>query len=162
MDSVTTKKRSQMMSGIRSRNTQPEMFVRSLLHRMGHRFRLHVKGLPGRPDIVFPSRLRIIQIHGCFWHAHDCAIASRPKSRLGYWIPKLRANRLRDRRNRRQLVSMGWRVLEIWECEVRAGDVTERLLARFLGRPPAKPAQQATRDTRSRRTSPVREDRRSG
>ena len=97
------------------------MLIRSLVHRMGYRFRLHRKDLPGKPDLVFPSRRKAIFVHGCFWHWHpdpNCKHARMPKSRPEFWRPKLEGNRRRDRENRQNLSELGWEVLEIWECEI--------------------------------------------
>lgn len=119
MDIVTPEKRSQMMSGIRGKNTKPELAVRSVAHRLGLRFRLHVKDLPGRPDLVFPKHRTVVFVHGCFWHRHDCRLAAMPKTRTDFWLAKFSANVARDRRCRMELEVRGWKVLEIWECEVR-------------------------------------------
>ena len=108
------------MSRIRSKDTKPERVVRSILHRLGFRFRIHRNDLPGKPDIVLPRHRKIILVHGCFWHGHSCALASRPKSNQDYWMKKIKPNRLRDRRVSRDLVKQGWPVLELWECEVRS------------------------------------------
>ena len=119
MDVVSPSKRSTMMSNIRSKDTKPEIFVRQLLHRLGYRFRLHRKDLPGRPDIVLPKYRAVILIHGCFWHGHECKIASKPKSNTGYWLPKIEKNRMRDKLNVAALDELGWRVLILRECEIR-------------------------------------------
>ena len=112
------------MSGIRSKGMKPEMAVRRLLHSMGYRYRLHRKDLPGQPDLVFPARRKVILVHGCFWHQHadpECRIVRQPKSNREYWLPKLERNVARDAENRARLEELGWEVLVIWECEVRAG-----------------------------------------
>src|SRR5687767_2131660 len=102
------------MARVRGRDTGPEMVVRRLVHGLGYRFRLHGRGLPGRPDLVFRSRSKVIFVHGCFWHRHkDCALARVPKSRLEFWEPKLESNRVRDESNLRALKASGWRVLTI-------------------------------------------------
>lgn len=119
MDTLTPSERSRLMSRIRSKNTKPELTVRSLLHRLGYRFRLHRKDLPGRPDIVLPRHRKIILVHGCFWHGHTCRLASKPKTNQHYWRTKILANKARDTRNLQALTALGWRVLEIWECEVK-------------------------------------------
>jgi len=107
------------MSRIRSTNTRPEIIIRSVLHRIGFRFRVHCRNLPGRPDIVLPKYRTVIFIHGCFWHQHaGCPEASRPKSNTGYWNAKLEANSKRDRKHRHLLRQKDWRVLRFWECEV--------------------------------------------
>lgn len=128
MDIISKEARSALMARIRSKNTKPERVVRSILHRLGFRFRLHRKDLPGKPDIVLPRHHKIILVHGCFWHGHSCALASKPKSNQDYWREKIKTNRLRDRRVRRDLAKQGWSVLELWECEVRKGTgLTEKL-----------------------------------
>lgn len=121
------------MRQIRSKDTHPEMMLRRLLHHAGYRFRLHRKDLPGRPDLVFPSRRKIIFVHGCFWHQHPGCIDSHvPKSRIFYWKPKLAGNRRRDQTNRRELRRLGWRVLVVWECQVKNSQKLAARLERFL------------------------------
>lgn len=120
MDRISKEHRSWNMSRIRGRDTKPEKVVRSMLHRMGYRFRLHRRDLPGRPDIVLPKYRTVIFVHGCFWHRHGgCLFAYTPKSRREFWQQKFRANRLRDRRSDAALTRLGWRVLVIWECETQ-------------------------------------------
>lgn len=122
------------MARIRSKDTKPELVVRSILHRLGFRFRIHRKDLPGKPDIVLPRHRKIILVQGCFWHGHSCVLASKPKSNQEYWREKIKANRLRDRRVKRALIKQGWIVLELWECEVRKGiGLTEKLGAFMRG-----------------------------
>lgn len=121
------------MSGIRSKNTKPELAVRSILHRLGYRFRLHHKDLPGRPDIVLPKHRKIILVQGCFWHGHTCRLASKPKSNEGYWSAKINGNRARDARTLKALEEQGWNVLELWECEVRCVEGLEERLQAFMG-----------------------------
>jgi DNA mismatch endonuclease (patch repair protein) len=121
------------MARIGSRNTSPELTVRRLVHGLGYRFRLHVASLPGRPDIVLPRLKSIIEVRGCFWHQHGKCIDSHvPKSRIGYWGPKLERNKLRDQQNRRKLRKLGWRVCIVWECEVKKLEALGHRLARFL------------------------------
>lgn len=133
MDIVSPDKRSQMMSRIRRENTKPELIVRSIAHRMGLRFRLHPKELPGRPDLIFPKHRTAIFVHGCFWHRHDCGLAPIPKTRTEFWLAKFRTNVSRDRISRAALENLGWRVLEIWECETREPELIRRQLeAHFL------------------------------
>jgi DNA mismatch endonuclease (patch repair protein) len=116
--------RSQMMSRIRARNTDPEMRVRSALHRLGLRFRKHAKDLPGNPDIANRSKHWAIFVHGCFWHSHEaCRLASQPKSNIGYWKPKLEGNLSRDHAHYRQLKALGYRVFVVWECETRNSEL---------------------------------------
>lgn len=132
MDTIGRSERSALMSRIRSKNTRPELAVRSILHRLGYRFRLHRKDLPGRPDIVLPRHQKIVLVHGCFWHGHTCRLASKPKSNEGYWSVKIKTNRERDVRNREALVQQGWSVLELWECEVRKLEGLEEKLQAFM------------------------------
>jgi len=128
-DHLTAERRSWNMSRISAKNTKPELAVRSLLHRMGYRFRLHRKDLPGRPDLVLPKYGTVVFVHGCFWHGHKgCPRANIPKSSRSYWIDKLAKNAARDKRNQRKLRKEGWRVLTVWEC--RTKDL-RRLEARF-------------------------------
>jgi DNA mismatch endonuclease (patch repair protein) len=103
-----------------------------MLHMMGYRFRLHQKSLPGKPDIVLPRHLKIVLVQGCFWHGHTCRLASKPKSNRSYWQAKIATNRARDRRNRAALKRAGWRVLELWECDIRRGHLIEERLQRFM------------------------------
>jgi len=107
------------MAGIRGRNTKPELLIRSGLHRMGYRFRLHGKGLPGKPDMVFASRRAVIEVRGCFWHGHDCPLFRWPATRPEFWREKIATNIARDARNREALLAQGWRVAEVWECQLR-------------------------------------------
>ena len=124
--------RSENMRRIRSKGMLPELAVRSLVHRMGFRFRLHRKDLPGKPDLVFASRRRVIFVHGCFWHAHDCRVAHTPKSNAAYWGPKLERNRARDTRNVDTLRAAGWKSLVVWECEMKSERRLEKRIAAFL------------------------------
>ena len=132
IDTLTSAQRSQLMSRIRSRDTKPEIVVRSLLHRMGYRFRLHRKDLPGRPDVVLPRHRKAILVHGCFWHGHGCKLGPVPKSNQSYWSPKIAGNRARDARNARALAELGWTVLELWECEIRDLQRTEQRIKEFI------------------------------
>jgi DNA mismatch endonuclease, patch repair protein len=133
VDNLSPAERSEIMARVRSKDSKPELVVRRLVHALGYRYRLHVKGLPGRPDIVFRKRRKIIFIHGCFWHRHaSCALARLPKSRLEFWVPKLEANKQRDQQNKRALVKEGWKVLTIWECELKDIDGLTTKIKRFL------------------------------
>ncbi|WP_151971963.1 very short patch repair endonuclease [Erythrobacter sp. EC-HK427] len=118
-DIVDAQTRSRMMSGIRDRDTAPEMLIRSGLHRMGFRYRLHDKKLPGRPDLVFPSRRAAIEVRGCFWHGHDCNLFRWPGTRPEFWRRKISTNIARDARNRNALLNAGWRLAEVWECQLK-------------------------------------------
>lgn len=132
VDRLTPQQRTRLMQAVKGKDTKPEIAVRSLLHRLGYRFRLHRADLPGTPDIVLPSRRCAIFVNGCFWHAHGCRIGKSPKSKLEYWGPKLALNRERDRRKQRELRRAGWRVLVVWQCELKnVPSLTEKLL-RFL------------------------------
>lgn len=120
MDIVSKEKRSRMMSGIKGKNTKPELLLRSALHKLGFRFRIQRKDLPGKPDIVLPKYKTIIFVHGCFWHRHPgCKYAYTPKSNIEFWTSKLEGNVIRDRLTEKALEEMGWRILIVWECEVK-------------------------------------------
>ena len=135
-DRLSVKRRSANMAAIRSADTKPEMIVRCLAHRLGYRFRLHRKDLPGKPDLVFVARRKVIFVHGCFWHMHPkpgCLDARMPKSNQDYWRPKFGRNVARDNRHRLALARLGWKVLVVWDCETKdAGQLAARL-NRFLG-----------------------------
>lgn len=121
LDRVDTKTRSRIMASVRSQNTGPEMIVRRLVHGLGYRYRLHDRRLPGHPDLVFKSRKKVILVHGCFWHRHNCRQGrSEPETRADFWKAKFHANKLRDRRNMRKLKNAGWDVLVVWECETHS------------------------------------------
>jgi DNA mismatch endonuclease (patch repair protein) len=115
-DIVDKKTRSRMMSGIRGKNTKPELLVRKGLHKRGYRYKLHDKKLPGKPDLVFPKFKAVIQVNGCFWHKHNCHIFKWPKSRADFWKHKILGNVERDKKQLCELESAGWRVLIVWEC----------------------------------------------
>ncbi len=122
------------MSGIRGRNTRPEITVRRLLHRRGFRFRLHVRNLPGKPDIVLPRYRAVIFVHGCFWHGHDCPLFRMPGTREEFWRDKIGRNRANDQKARDALLAAGWRVAVVWECALRgAGKDPENVAARLEG-----------------------------
>lgn len=133
-DCFTPEKRSEVMSRVKSENTKPELSVRSALHRMGYRFRLHRKDLPGRPDIVLPKHRTAIFVHGCFWHQHpDCRKATVPVKNSAFWEAKLKRNKGRDEQAERSLRELGWNVVVVWECEVsRRVDVLEAKLGDLL------------------------------
>jgi len=121
------------MARIRSQDTQPEVTVRRLLFSLGYRYRLHRRDLPGSPDICFPSRKKVVFVHGCFWHRHEgCARTTTPKTRTSYWEDKFRKNVVRDRRNLLDLAALGWDAMVVWECETRDLERLAARLARFL------------------------------
>ena len=133
-DTISKAERSALMARIRGKDTKPEVFVRSALHRAGFRFRLYARGLPGRPDIVLPRHGVVIFVHGCFWHRHGCALASEPATRRRFWQAKFEANMARDPRNARALRKLGWRVLTVWECALRTKTGRERAIATLVRR----------------------------
>nr|WP_311201364.1 very short patch repair endonuclease [Pseudomonas frederiksbergensis] len=112
--------RSRMMSGIQAKNTKPEILIRKALHARGFRYRLHVNNLPGKPDLVLPKYGAVVFVHGCFWHGHTCRYFKIPQTRSEFWVDKIMKNQARDKHQETLLVSMGWRVLVIWECAVRS------------------------------------------
>ena len=133
MDSISPKERSEVMARVRSTNSRPELCVRRIVFALGYRYRLHVRGLPGVPDLVFRSRKKVIFVHGCFWHRHaNCALARMPKSRIEFWETKLEGNRQRDKKNRRALSREGWKMLTIWECQLKHTARVERRIGEFL------------------------------
>lgn len=107
------------MASVRTRGTGPEKAVRSMLHRLGYRYSLARTDLPGKPDLVFVGRRKVIFVHGCFWHGHTCRYGNLPKTRLGYWKPKIAANRARDRKQANRLRKAGWSVMIVWQCQLR-------------------------------------------
>jgi len=136
MDTLTPLERSARMSRVRGADTKPELLVRKLVHGLGFRYRLHGKGLPGKPDLVFAGRRAVIFVHGCFWHRHpdpSCKLARVPKSRQDFWGPKLEANRERDIRVEQALSESGWRVLTLWECELGDRAAVAGKVRAFLG-----------------------------
>lgn len=120
VDVVDPARRSRMMSGIRAKNTRPEIFIRKGLHALGFRFRIHAAAIPGKPDIVLPKYHALIVVHGCFWHAHDCHHFKLPATNTAFWKNKLDENCQRDRRNLKLQLAAGWRCLTVWECAIRA------------------------------------------
>jgi DNA mismatch endonuclease, patch repair protein len=136
MDRISPDSRSALMSRIRSKDTAPELIVRRLLHGLGYRYVLHDRRLPGKPDLVFPSRKKIVLINGCFWHGHACPRGFRPTSNAAFWAKKIDGNRRRDRRTRRALRALGWDVLVVWECHTRPTRLgrLRRRLESFLAR----------------------------
>ena len=135
-DKISTERRSENMRRIRSKDMKPEMAVRRLVHGMGYRYRLHRKDLPGKPDLVFPSRKKVIFVHGCFWHQHDdpkCLDGRPPKSNTSYWHEKLKRNVERDATHKKLLRVEGWNCLIVWECETKNLDKLRRTVKQFLG-----------------------------
>jgi len=119
MDIVDAPTRSRMMASVRQRDTEPEMLLRRAVHRLGLRFKLHDKGLPGRPDLVFPRFHAVVFVHGCYWHAHTCRYGTTPSTRREFWTAKFAANRARDARTVDRLLKSGWRTLVVWECAMK-------------------------------------------
>ena len=137
MDRLTREQRSWNMSRIRGTDTKPEVRVRSVLHRMGYRFRLHCRKLPGKPDIVLPKFETVIFVHGCFWHRHPgCRLAYTPKSRVKFWTEKFQRNVERHTEVDEQLTELGWRVILIWECETKEEQTLRSLLENVLQQSP--------------------------
>lgn len=134
MDRLTPDQRSENMRRIRGKDSAPELIVRRLLHSLGYRYRLHRKDLPGRPDIVFTTRRKVIFVHGCFWHRHPgCKFAYKPKTRLDFWSNKFQQNVQRDTRATAALAASGWSVLVVWECETSDAKLLTIRLRAFLG-----------------------------
>ena len=131
-DTRTPEQRRRIMQSVGTKDTKPELLLRKLISRLGFRYRLHVKKLPGTPDITFSSMKKVIFMHGCFWHAHGCEKGRTPKSRLSYWGPKLETNRNRDAKNNEQLRDLGWSVLTVWQCELKDLEGLERKILDFL------------------------------
>ncbi|MGE0458087.1 MAG: very short patch repair endonuclease [Bauldia sp.] len=130
-DRLTPQQRSRVMSRVRSRDTTPERSVRSTLHRLGFRFRLHAVDLPGRPDIVLRKHRTAIFVHGCFWHSHDCRAGRPPATRVEFWTAKLAATRSRDERATSLLHASGWQVIVVWECQTRNASALFGALAKL-------------------------------
>ena len=148
------------MRGSKSKNTKPEWRVRRLAHRLGYRYRLHLKALPGCPDLVFVSRRKVIFVHGCVWHQHQdshCPIVQTPRSNTDYWLPKLRRNVERDLEQQRKLTELRWEVLVLWECEIKDEKKLRSRLWDFLGPPgPQAPSPAGSFSTSSPRPAPRR------
>jgi len=133
MDVVSPKRRSEIMSRIRGKNTTPELIVRKLVYSMGYRYRLHYAKLPGKPDLVFPGRKKVIFVHGCFWHGHEgCPKGKLPKTKLDYWGPKLEENKQRDISKQDKLKELGWQILIIWQCELKNPEKLKSNIHDFL------------------------------
>lgn len=132
-DRISSDERSWMMSRVRGKDTTPERIVRSLLHKMGYRFRLHRNDLPGKPDIILPKYESVTFVNGCFWHQHEgCKRASRPNTNTAFWNAKFEATVNRDKKNIRELKNLGWRVLVVWECQLREMPKLQSILRAFL------------------------------
>lgn len=135
MDSLTPEERTERMGRVRAQDTKPEMIVRRLVHSLGYRYRLHGRGLPGHPDLVFKGRRKVVFVHGCFWHRHgeSCPLTRTPKSRLDFWLPKFDQNVRRDAESQARLRALGWDFLVVWECELRDNEALATRLQNFLG-----------------------------
>ncbi|BBK43785.1 very short patch repair endonuclease [Allostella vacuolata] len=136
MDIIDREARSRLMARIRSKDTKPEMVVRRIAYRLGFRFRLHRRDLPGSPDLVFPGRRKVVFVHGCYWHRHPgCRLAYEPKSNIEFWTGKFAANMTRDQKALQDLHDQGWDPLVIWECEVKHSELVTSRLSAHLGPP---------------------------
>lgn len=133
-DTVSKTARSRIMAAVKSKDTAPELSVRRLVHSLGYRYRLHVRSLPGSPDLVFPRLRKVINVNGCFWHMHNCPRCRVPASRRDYWVAKMQRNAARDKRTRRELRKLGWQVLVLWECWIKPSreDWLRRKIVAFL------------------------------
>lgn len=132
MDRVTKATRSKIMASVPSRNTSPELAVRSMVHRLGYRYSLARNDLPGKPDMAFVCRRRVIFVHGCFCHGHSCRHGRMPKSRRSYWTAKIAGNKTRDRRQSSRLRKLGWSVMIVWQCQLKLTQRLEGRIRRFL------------------------------
>jgi DNA mismatch endonuclease, patch repair protein len=132
MDRVTKAVRSKIMASVHTRDTGAEKAVRSIVHRLGYRYSLARRDLPGKPDLVFVGRRKVIFVHGCFWHGHSCRYGRLPKSRLDYWKPKIAVNKARDRKQANGLRKAGWSVMIVWQCQLRKKDVLEARIEGFV------------------------------
>jgi DNA mismatch endonuclease (patch repair protein) len=130
-DVFTPAERSRVMAAVKSKHTKPELTLRRLVHGLGYRYRLHGRDLPGTPDLVFPSRRKVINVSGCFWHMHTCGRCRIPATRREFWVAKLERNKARDRRTRRALKKLGWDVLTVWECQLLPAK-RDRLTTRLM------------------------------
>lgn len=134
VDMLDRSGRSERMSLVRQRDTAPELALRRAFHRLGLRYRLHAKDLPGRPDLLLPRYGAAVFVHGCFWHGHGCRAGARPASNVDYWIPKIAENMRRDRRKAYGLRVLGWRVITVWECQLRTPALRDRTVVRVVRR----------------------------
>ncbi len=134
VDNLTTAERSERMRRVRSSDTTPELVVRQIVHKLGYRYALHATDISGKPDLVFRPRMKVIFVHGCFWHRHSsCPNTRTPKTNVRFWKRKFLENERRDRRNYRQLRSLGWGVMVIWECQIGEVEKMKSRIRRFLG-----------------------------
>jgi len=132
-DFLSSERRSWLMSRVHGKNTKPEIAVRKLIYALGFRYRLHDRTLPGSPDIVFKSRKKVIFVHGCFWHGHrKCPRATMPKSNKDFWQDKIKTNRKRDAKDERKLESLGWKVMTVWECQLKNSEKLAERIKKFL------------------------------
>ncbi len=131
-DRISAETRSRLMSRVKNRNTAPELTVRRALHRMGYRFRLHRKNLPGHPDITLPRHKKVIFVHGCFWHGHDCPRGKRPTTNQAFWDAKIDRNIKRDAKARAGIIEARWDVLVIWDCQVKKQELLNTILSKFM------------------------------
>jgi DNA mismatch endonuclease (patch repair protein) len=132
-DRVSEKTRSYIMSTVGSKNTGPEMSVRKMLHAMRYRYKLHQRNLPGSPDISFPKKKKVIFVHGCFWHGHNCGYGRLPKSKIAYWSAKVEANKARDKKNIEKLKNLGWKSIVVWQCQLKDMNKIQQRLVGFFG-----------------------------
>jgi DNA mismatch endonuclease, patch repair protein len=153
MDRLTPERRSALMAKVRGKDTAPELIVRRLLHSMGLRYRLHRKSLPGAPDIVFPSRKKVIWVHGCYWHHHSgCRLATVPKTNRKFWVTKFKTNVTRDKSNAKLIAALGWKSLTVWQCELKQQKTLIGRLKRFVGPSPnGLPGKPGRGDRRARK-----------
>jgi len=134
MDKIDKAARSRVMASVHSKNTKLELRVRSMAHKLGYRYRLHRKNLPGKPDMVFPSRRIVLFIHGCFWHGHDCPHGRRsPTTNVEYWSEKIRRNVERDARVQRELIALDWKPVVMWECQIKDEELPQRIIEALNG-----------------------------
>ncbi|GGA02656.1 very short patch repair endonuclease [Blastomonas marina] len=132
VDNLSPEERSRLMSRVRGKDTNPEMAVRRLVHKLGYRFRLHRRDLPGTPDLVFPGKKKVIFVHGCYWHRHDCKKATTPKTNVEFWENKFDANIMRDNKNLNDLSELGWETMVVWQCEAEKPEEIVDRLVEFL------------------------------
>lgn len=134
MDRLSQENRSKLMSRVRGKDSKPEMIIRRLVWRLGYRYYLHQRDLPGNPDLVFPVRRKVIFVHGCFWHRHDCPAGRQlPMTRQEFWVPKLKRNAERDREVQKALRDLKWDILVVWGCQLKMTDELVSILSEFLG-----------------------------